>query len=526
MPAKGLRDSNTEPIVTIAMPQPMAQVEIKPAAINMQDRAVQTSPAGMDDIGTDIEFDELVDDDDTYGKGQRDGNDDDEEEGEGEGGEEDADGGIDFDADEYDAYLLEDFDLSENGNNDLAKAPALDIHHRASGRRRSVSLNDILGSSYIHEAPSGERIIISRGWPVKKSKTKSSSSRLAKKLGKLSFPPSPLAKSLPLPLPLQLSAAAVLNTHQTDRSRGHRRRSSIVSTTTTGNKARRLSYTSHHNPLLGGLVTVVTSTVSPDLSSSSPAAAAASSAALRRRSISEISIKQVRDRSQRRHQLLNEEQKRRLLVEFLKTQAANEGAQLLAQQRVLPTTTSLAARGTASPPNMIKSQGGRILLSSKNKDDNIIDEITEFEDEDIGMRASREQEVIAMPVVKVNNNSLIRKNITESANLNTKTSGNRKSLANNKVSASNSVKRVEKTNSDPQDRLVERIDSTRTESSFPEQALPSQTHDSTNAAARGETKQDNTKQKDDKTLKKPFVVQYDLPVHSGKPIALGNDVNF
>lgn len=34
-------------------------------------------------------------------------------------------------------------------------------------RRRSVSLNDILGSSFVHESPvTGERIIISRGWPV------------------------------------------------------------------------------------------------------------------------------------------------------------------------------------------------------------------------------------------------------------------------------------------------------------------------------------------------------------------------
>lgn len=34
-------------------------------------------------------------------------------------------------------------------------------------RRRSVSLNDILGSSFVHESPlTGERIIISRGWPA------------------------------------------------------------------------------------------------------------------------------------------------------------------------------------------------------------------------------------------------------------------------------------------------------------------------------------------------------------------------
>lgn len=34
-------------------------------------------------------------------------------------------------------------------------------------RRRSVSLNEILGSSFVHESPvTGERIIISRGWPA------------------------------------------------------------------------------------------------------------------------------------------------------------------------------------------------------------------------------------------------------------------------------------------------------------------------------------------------------------------------
>lgn len=33
-------------------------------------------------------------------------------------------------------------------------------------RRRSISLNDILGSSFVHESANGERIIISRGWPA------------------------------------------------------------------------------------------------------------------------------------------------------------------------------------------------------------------------------------------------------------------------------------------------------------------------------------------------------------------------
>lgn len=44
-------------------------------------------------------------------------------------------------------------------------------HHQRLSRKqhrhcRSISLDDILGSSYIHEAATGERIIISRGWPT------------------------------------------------------------------------------------------------------------------------------------------------------------------------------------------------------------------------------------------------------------------------------------------------------------------------------------------------------------------------
>jgi len=33
-------------------------------------------------------------------------------------------------------------------------------------RRRSISLDDILGNSYVHETENGDRIIISRGWPT------------------------------------------------------------------------------------------------------------------------------------------------------------------------------------------------------------------------------------------------------------------------------------------------------------------------------------------------------------------------
>lgn len=40
------------------------------------------------------------------------------------------------------------------------------IGRQTSKRRRSISLNDILDSSYVHESASGERIIISRGWPT------------------------------------------------------------------------------------------------------------------------------------------------------------------------------------------------------------------------------------------------------------------------------------------------------------------------------------------------------------------------
>lgn len=41
-------------------------------------------------------------------------------------------------------------------------------------RRRSISLNDILGSSFVHESASGERIIISRGWPTTAHRRRSS----------------------------------------------------------------------------------------------------------------------------------------------------------------------------------------------------------------------------------------------------------------------------------------------------------------------------------------------------------------
>lgn len=61
------------------------------------------------------------------------------------------------------ALALEDQD--EAGEEDVESdshllLQALDL------RRRSISLNDIIGSSFIHESASGERIIVSRGWPV------------------------------------------------------------------------------------------------------------------------------------------------------------------------------------------------------------------------------------------------------------------------------------------------------------------------------------------------------------------------
>lgn len=58
-----------------------------------------------------------------------------------------------------------------------------DLHHEhlhqllaAAGdlRRRSISLNDILGSSFVHESANGERIIISRGWPTTTHRRRSS----------------------------------------------------------------------------------------------------------------------------------------------------------------------------------------------------------------------------------------------------------------------------------------------------------------------------------------------------------------
>lgn len=68
----------------------------------------------------------------------------------------------------------EDYDEDFDGNRRLQFNLHQQQHHQlqqllaAAGdlRRRSISLNDILGSSFVHESANGERIIISRGWPA------------------------------------------------------------------------------------------------------------------------------------------------------------------------------------------------------------------------------------------------------------------------------------------------------------------------------------------------------------------------
>lgn len=41
-----------------------------------------------------------------------------------------------------------------------------DASHRKLSKQKSISLNDILSNSFVHESVTGERIIISRGWPT------------------------------------------------------------------------------------------------------------------------------------------------------------------------------------------------------------------------------------------------------------------------------------------------------------------------------------------------------------------------
>lgn len=93
----------------------------------------------------------------------------------------------DSDDDQYDIYFGDDDDdddddehyddcdadeLGDGGGRRSARGKKAERHRLAvlaaanSGRRRSVSLNDIMAGSFVHEAASGEQIIVSRGWPL------------------------------------------------------------------------------------------------------------------------------------------------------------------------------------------------------------------------------------------------------------------------------------------------------------------------------------------------------------------------
>lgn len=442
-----MKDSN-EKVATIAVPQPQAQVEVKRSSLS--DMAVQTSTAGMEDVGTDVEFEF---DDSTC---QVDDNEGEQEEDETEQEEEDD---IDFDADEYDAYLMEDEDYTMSADKHQVRRASLNIVNRGSGRRKSVSLNDIFGNSYIHEAASGERIIISRGWPTATTKsasktTKSNTSTSSKIASKINKPSSSSSKT-----------TSIMHNAQ---------------------QQRRQSYSHNHQPALSGLVKVVTSN------------GVDSATSTRRRSISEISIKQVIERRRRKHQQLNEEQKRSLLVEFLKTQAANEGAKLLAQHRILPPQPPVKVGLTKTP--------GRILVNKNGGNSDAINENTFVEQAGIKIKTS-------MPVVKVDSHQS-NNNLSSPNQVGIK----QRQASNNKVSALKQqvgeTTTATATNHSDKERLVKRIDSQQTRPSL----LQSQDIN--------EGRVITSSVRNEKTLKKPLVVQYDLPVHEGKPIALGSSVNF
>lgn len=61
-----------------------------------------------------------------------------------------------FGSDEDQYLYLDDYDAHDDDD---------DEELNETGRRRSVSLNDILAGSFVHEAATGEQIIVSRGWP-------------------------------------------------------------------------------------------------------------------------------------------------------------------------------------------------------------------------------------------------------------------------------------------------------------------------------------------------------------------------
>lgn len=79
---------------------------------------------------------------------------------------------LDFDFDYADGDDDDDYDddYDNAGDNDNDDDERRERHLLAAAaaapRRRSVSLNDILAGSFVHEAASGEQIIVSRGWPL------------------------------------------------------------------------------------------------------------------------------------------------------------------------------------------------------------------------------------------------------------------------------------------------------------------------------------------------------------------------
>lgn len=107
--------------------------------------------------------------------------------------------------------------------------------------RRSSSLDDLLAGSYVHQAPDGTRIVVSRGWPAPKRRVRGGSSRRRVPGGHDGQSTNRLARSVSPMRGLGLTRHRVLRRSQLDGTNGAATRKGLLSSSLVSQRPSNLS---------------------------------------------------------------------------------------------------------------------------------------------------------------------------------------------------------------------------------------------------------------------------------------------